>query len=87
MSMLRSLPAICSGDKRSRSMWVTSSKRSLPGTAFALVDKPGGGPASAAGPRGPSSRHRLSIAAQLPADGRWGAGDQAAILRRLKPWA
>ena len=32
MVMLRSLPAICSGDKRLRSMWATSSKRSLPGT-------------------------------------------------------
>ena len=26
----RSLPALCSGDKRSRNIWVTNSKRSLP---------------------------------------------------------
>ncbi len=78
MFMLRSLPAICSGDKPSRSIWthqleaLTARQQLCTEVADLAADLH-----LLLGQHGRVAAARGSVAAQLPADGRRGSADQA----------
>lgn len=82
MFMLRSVPAICSGDKRSRSMWDTTRSARYPEELSLRSTNPAAGMYLLQGPRWPSSHHRhldyvSTLNSQLSTDGRWRSVNQA----------